>query len=493
VKENMIDRNRKLPGFSRREFFSRLGDGLHGSALAWLLGSDLFLPNPSLAASLEEGRGVYDLKPKPPHFQSKARSVIHLFMNGGPSQVDLFDPKPTLSKFAGSAPPRDIVSEIEFANEVGSLLPSPFKFAKHGKSGIELSELLPHLSECIDDMALIRSMYGEHFNHEPALYLMHSGRTLPGRPSLGSWVVYGLGSENQNLPAYVVLDDPKGLPINSIQNWQSGWLPPVYQGTRFRSEGPPLLNLKPREELPSPLVEAQRALLRQLDEAHRQRRPGQPELEARISNYELAARMQIAATDALDLSQESEQTKEMYGLNQEITASYGRRCLMARRLIERGVRFVQIYIEGQIWDAHSDLEKSLRYSCGKTDKPAAALLKDLKQRGLLDSTLVIWGGEFGRMPLSQVRDNTSSAGRDHGPSGFSLWMAGGGVKGGVVHGATDDLGHKAVENRVSVHDFHATMLHLLGMNYRNVVYQRHGLNERLTDQFPASVISEILV
>jgi len=203
--------------------------------------------------------------------------------------------------------------------------------------------------------------------------------------------------------------------------------------------------------------------------------------------------MQIAATDALDLSQESEQTKEMYGLNQEITASYGRRCLMARRLIERGVRFVQIYIEGQIWDAHSDLEKSLRYSCGKTDKPAAALLKDLKQRGLLDSTLVIWGGEFGRMPLSQVRDNTSSAGRDHGPSGFSLWMAGGGVKAGVVHGATDDLGHKAVENRVSVHDFHATMLHLLGMNYRNLVYQRHGLNERLTDQFPASVISEILV
>src|SRR5436309_10780134 len=435
----MIDRNRKLPGFSRREFFSRLGDGLHGSALAWLLGSDLFLPNPLLAASLEEGRGVYDLKPKPPDCQTNARSVIHLFMNGGPSQVDLFDPKPTLSKFAGSAPPRDIVSEIEFANEVGSLLPSPFKFAKHGKSGIELSELLPHLSECIDDIALIRSMYGEHFNHEPALYLMHGGRTLPGRPSLGSWVVYGLGSENQNLPAYIVLDDPKGLPINSVQNWQSGWLPPIYQGTRFRSEGLPLLNLKPREELPSPLVEAQRTLLRRLDELHRQKHSGQPDLDAPIANYELAARMQITATDALNLSQESEETREMYGLNQESTASYGERCLMARRLVERGVRFVQIYIESQIWDAHSNLQKDLRYCCEKADRPVAALLTDLKQRGLLDSTLVVWGGEFGRLPFARVGPDQGNAGRDHGPGGFTVWMAGGGIKAGMVYGATDEI------------------------------------------------------
>jgi len=493
MKRKSANNGGKLPALSRREFFSRLGDGLHGSALAWLLGGDLFSGSASLAAEFEANHGSYDLKPKRPHFQSKAKSVIHLFMNGGPSQVDLFDPKPALSKFAGAAAPRDIVNEIEFANEVGSLLPSPFKFARHGKSGIEVSELLPNLSQCIDDIAVVRSMYGEHFNHEPSLYLMHSGRTLPGRPSLGSWVTYGLGSENQNLPAYVVLDDPKGTPINGIQNWQSGWLPPVYQGTRLRSEGSPLLNLKRREELPSPLVEAQRALLRRLDEAHHSNRPHQPELEARIASYELAARMQLTATDALDLSQESEQTKEMYGLNQDITASYGKRCLMARRLVERGVRFVQIYIEGQIWDAHSDLEKRLRYSCGKTDKPAAALLKDLKQRGLLESTLVIWGGEFGRMPLSQVRDDAGTAGRDHGPSGFTLWMAGGGIRGGIAHGATDDIGHKAVENRVSVHDFHATMLHLLGMNYRDLVYKRHGLNERLTDQFPARVVSEILV
>ena len=356
---------------------------------------------------------------------------------------------------------------------------------------MELSELLPHLGECADDITLIRSMFGEHFNHEPSLYLMHTGRTLPGRPSLGAWVVYGLGTENQNLPAYVVLDDPKQLPVNGVQNWQAGWLPPVYQGTRFRSEGPPLLNLKPEQELPSPLVEAERALRRRMDEAHKQKRMGYAELDARISSFELAARMQLTATDALDLSQESAETKEMYGLNQEVTASYGKRCLMARRLVERGVRFVQIYIERQIWDTHSDLEPALRRNCAKTDQPAAALIKDLKRLGLLDSTLVIWGGEFGRMPISQVRQG-DSAGRDHGPSGFSVWMAGGGVKRGYIHGATDDMGYKAVENRVSVHDFHATILHLFGMNFRDLVFERHGLKERLTDQIPARIVSEIL-
>jgi hypothetical protein len=473
---------------SRRDFFSRVGDGLHGAALGSLLGADLLS-----AATVEGGPKVHDLKPRAPHFQPKAKAVIHLFMNGGPSQVDLFDPKPVLEKFAGTPPSRDIMSEIEFADQMGGMLPSPFKFAKHGNCGTELSEVLPQLGECADDIALIRSMYGEHFNHEPALFLMHSGRTLPGRPSLGAWAVYGLGTENQNLPAYVVLDDPKQLPVNGVQNWQSGWLPPIYQGTRFRSEGPPLLNLKRQEELPSPLVEAERALLRRLDESHRQQRLGYPDLDARISSFELAARMQVEATDALDLSQESEQTKEMYGLNQEVSASYGKRCLMARRLIERGVRFVQIYIDRQIWDTHSDLEASLRRNCAKTDKPAAALIKDLKQRGLLDGTLVIWGGEFGRMPISQIRQGQGSAGRDHGPSGFSIWMAGGGVKGGIVHGATDELGYKAAEKRVSVHDFHATMLHLLGMHSRDLVYERHGLKERLTDQFPARVVSEILV
>ncbi len=471
----------------RREFFSRIGDGLYATALATLLGNDLFPANPALA-----GNGTYDLKPRAPHYRPQAKSVIHLFMNGGPSQVDLFDPKPELARLAGSAPPRDILNKIEFADQVGGLLPSPYKFNRHGRCGMELSELLPHLGEVVDDITLVRSMYGEHFNHEPAIYLMHSGRTLPNRPSLGSWVVYGLGSETQNLPGYVVLDDPKGLPINREQNWQSAWLPPVYQGTRFRSEGPPVLNLESRRKLPSDLIEAERALLRRLDVAHRSTRPREPELDARIASYELAARMQLATSDALDLSQEDEATREMYGLNDELTRSYGKRCLMARRLVERGVRFVQIFIEGQIWDAHTNLEKSLAYSCGKTDRPAAALITDLKRRGLLEETLVIWGGEFGRMPLAQVADRGAD-GRDHGPDGFSIWMAGGGVKGGLTYGGTDDIGHKAVDQRVSVHDFHATLLHLLGMNYRDLVYRRHGLDERLTDQFPARVVEEILV
>ncbi len=469
---------------SRRGFFSRFGDGLQGAALASLLGADLY--------ANEASPRVYDLAPRPPHFPVKTKAVIHLFMNGGPSQVDLFDPKPALAKFAGSAPPRDLASQIEFTDQAGGILPSPFTFKRYGKSGIELSELLPGLGEVIDDVCLVRSMYGEHFNHEPSIYLMQTGRTIPGRPALGSWMVYGLGSENRNLPAYVVLDDPKGLPINGIQNWQSGWLPPVYQGTRFRSEGLPLLNLKSPEGTPVPVIEARRELLKKLDEAHRAKRAHQPDLNARISSYELAARMQVTATDALDLSKEDEATRKMYGLDDPATQSYGKRCLMARRLVERGVRFVQLYIEGQIWDNHSDLESGLRYACGKTDKPVAALIKDLKRTGLLDSTLVMWGGEFGRMPISQANEN-QVIGRDHGPAGFTMWMAGGGVKGGLAYGGTDELGHRAVEKRVSVHDMHATMLHLLGMNFRDLVYEREGLKERLTDQYPAQIVKDILV
>ena len=473
---------------SRRELFSRSGSLLYGAALAWILGKELFPAHPLLASTRES----YDLRPRTPHFDPKAKAVIHLFMNGGPSQVDLFDPKPLLDKYAGTVPNRDLTSDIMSPTQSGGLLPSPYRFSRHGQSGMELSELLPHLATCVDDIALVRSMYGAHFNHEPAIFLMQTGRTVSSRPSVGAWVAYGLGTENRNLPAYVVLDDPKGLPVNGISNWQSAWLPPVYQGTRFRSEGPPVLNLDPRPEWPTSLVKAQRELLQDLDQAHRKERPHEPYLEGRIASYELAARMQLAASDALDLSRETEPTREMYGLNREETASYGKRCLMARRLVERGVRFVQLYIENQIWDAHSNLDKMLRYSCGKTDQPVAALLKDLKQRGLLDSTLVVWGGEFGRLPLSQRTASAESSGRDHGPSGFSVWMAGGGAKGGSTYGATDEFGHKAVENRVSVHDFHATILHLLGMNFRDLAYERHGLHERLTDQFPARVVSEIL-
>jgi hypothetical protein len=477
------------PDLSRRDFFSRMGNGLYGAAMAYLLGEDLFPVNPVLAASNPK---IHDLKPRSPHFPAKAKAVIQLFMTGGPSQVDLFDPKPSLSKYAGQLP-RSFLDTVESVGAAGGLMPSPFKFSKRGKSGMEISELMPHLGECVDDIALVRSMWTTHFNHEPAVFFMHSGSALPGKPSVGSWVVYGLGSENQDLPAYVALDDPKRQVLLGIQNWQSGWLPPIYQGTRLRSEGSPLVNLKPHEEFPSPVLELSRSLLQRLDAAHREQRPANPDLDARIASYELAARMQVSATDALDLSQESESTREMYGLNDDVTASYGRRCLMARRLVERGVRIVQIYMNcsagNNPWDHHANIEKGLQRSCAETDKPVAALLKDLKRAGLLESTLVIWGGEFGRLPLSQGGENP---GRDHGANGFSVWLAGGGVKGGSVYGATDEFGYKAVENLVSVHDFHATVLHLLGLDHEKLVFNHHGLNERLSGVEPASVLKGIL-
>ncbi|MCX6596610.1 MAG: DUF1501 domain-containing protein [Acidobacteria bacterium] len=465
---------------TRRDFFSRISDGLMGTALAGLFSAD----------QLSAASGLYDLTPKKPHHAPKAKAVIQLFMNGGPSQVDLFDYKVALEKYAGKAPGRDLAAEVRAVRETGGLMPSPYKFSKHGQSGIEISELLPHLGKVADNIAVVRSMYTTHLAHEAALFLMHGGRILPTRPSLGAWIVYGLGSENQNLPAYVVLDDPKGPPINFIQNWQAGWLPAVYQGTRVRSEGSPILNLAAKQEYPSAIVDLIRSLLHRLDANHSQQHPGNVELQARIANYELAARMQMEATDALDLSKESEGTREDYGLNDERTASYGKRCLMARRLVERGVRLVQIYIEGQIWDNHNKIREGLEYACGKTDRPAAALVRDLKQRGLLDSTLVVWGGEFGRLPIAQ--DPGPNAGRDHGPSGFSIWMAGGGVKGGTTYGSTDEIGYRAAEDKVSVHDFHATVLHLLGMNHRNLVIQREGRFERITDEFPARVVDGIL-
>ena len=476
---------------SRRDFFSRISDGLHGAGLAYLLGADLSSPNPALAAPAASP--AFDLAAKPPHFEPRAKAVIQLFMNGGPSQVDLFDPKPGLAKYVGTTPSRDLTAVAVSPQANAGILPSPYEFSRHGESGLEFSELLPCIGECADDIAVIRSMFTETPNHEPALNMIHTGRLLGSRPTMGSWIAYGLGTENQNLPAYVVLDDPKGLPIGGINNWQAAWLPPVCQGTRFRSEGSPVLNLDPRPEWPEAVLEVERRLLRSLDRAHLEKRPHEPDLSARISSYELAARMQIAASDALDLAQEDESTKEMYGLESDLTRSFGTRCLMARRLVERGVRFVQIYIEDQIWDSHTNLDKGLRYSCGKTDLPSAALLKDLKRRGLLDDTLVIWGGEFGRLPLGQGDPNdTARLGRDHGPNGFTLLMAGGGVKGGSVHGATDELGNHAVEDRVSVHDFHATVLNLMGMNFRDLVYRRHGLDERLTDQFPARVVRELI-
>ena len=429
------------------------------------------------------------LAPRVPHFAARAKRVIFLFMHGGPSSIDTFDPKERLERDNGKPVP--FKRGLTFGEDsVRGLMKAQWPFQKYGQSGLPVSDLFPHVRTCVDDLCVVRSMVGDGVDHGAALLQLHTGVFSFKRPSMGSWVLYGLGTENQNLPAYVVLDDPKGPPINFIQNWQAGWLPAVYQGTRVRSEGSPILNLHAKQEYPGGVLDASRSLLHRMDKAHLERHPGNVELAARISNYELAARMQMEATDALDLTKESDATKEAYGLNEEKTASYGRRCLMARRLVERGVRLVQIYIEGQIWDNHNKIRQGLEYSCGKTDRPAAALVRDLKERGLLDSTLVVWGGEFGRLPIAQ--DPGPNAGRDHGPSGFSIWMAGGGVKGGMAYGSTDEIGYRAAENKVSVHDFHATVLHQLGLNHRDLTIEREGRNERITDEFPARVVSEIL-
>ena len=470
---------------TRRSFFKHMGTGIQGAALIHLFGQNLLA---------DENRAVLGLLPQPPHAPAKAKSVIHLFMNGGPSQMDLFDPKPALDMHHGEPYSNKIAGEIENIKDAGALMRSPFKFAQHGQCGMWVSDALPHLTRQVDDIALVRSLYTTNITHEPAVYLIQTGRMITGHPTFGSWVVYGLGSDCENLPAYVVLDDPLGLPVNGVENWQAGFLPPLYQGTRFRSSGSPVLNLRPELQDPPEIVQMQRALLNRLDHLHKRQRPSQSKLDARIASYELAARMQVSATDALDISRESPQTLEMYGIGRDPTDSYGRRCLFARRLVERGVRFVQLYINGQIWDNHTGLAKDMKAACDRTDLPIAGLLKDLKQRGLLDETLVIWGGEFGRLPIAQLPadKDEKKAGRDHNKNAFCSWLAGGGVKGGTTYGATDELGLAAVENRVSVPDWHATLLHLLGLQHDELYVDEHGLKEKLTGVNEARIVKEIL-
>lgn len=480
----------------RRDFFQRVAGGLCGAALAHLGLCDGFAETP------ESGRGTsspalpvrYDLNAKTPAHFGRARSVIHLFMNGGPSQMDLFDPKEALEKHHGEPHFDKIAGEVEFPMAAGALMRSMFKFAQHGQSGMWVSSAMPHLARQVDEIALLRGMYTTNLTHEPAIFKAHSGQEVTGHPSIGSWVTYGLGTENQNLPAYIVLDDPKGLPINKTQSWSSGYLPPLYQGTRFRSTGSPVLNLKPDYEEPSAITAHERAILRRIDRHHLEKNPRIPQLEARIESYELAARMQLAASDAVDLAGETASTLDMYGIGKEPTDSYGRRCLFARRLVERGVRFVQLFIDGQIWDNHTGLADGLKTACDRTDLPIAGLLADLKQRGLLDSTLVVWGGEFGRLPIAQLPDDKDEkkAGRDHNKNAMVSWMAGGGVKGGVTYGVTDELGFAAVADRVSVPDWHATLLHLLGLEHESLFFLRNGLKNRLTGVNEARVVSEIL-
>ena len=472
---------------NRRQFFDSVQNGLYGAALASLLSRDLYGAEPHHKAPLP-----MDTRPRQPHFAPRAKAVIQFCMQGGPSQVDLFDPKPALNKYHGQDAPEEFTKVAPAGRSMkGKVMRSHWKFARHGQSGAWVSELLPHTAKVIDEIAIIRSMYNVHENHEPACYKWQSGEIFPGHPTLGAWVTYGLGSESRNLPAYVVLADPQNrLPVNNVENWMSGYLPPLYQGTQIKSEGTPMLHIKPDYEEPVGITAAKRNLINALDRMHKAKRPNQPVLDSRIANYQMAARMQVQASEALDVSSETEATRSLYGVGEKETDNFGKRCLMARRLVERGVRFVQIYPRGQMWDNHSNIKTSLPAACRQSDKPCAALLRDLRQRGLLDDVLVLWGGEFGRLPMAQ--GDYGKAGRDHGPSGFTNWLAGGGVKGGVVYGETDDIGYGAVKDRVSIQDWHATILHQLGMDHEKLTFDRNGLEERLTHTYPTRVVKEIL-
>ncbi|MDX1934001.1 MAG: DUF1501 domain-containing protein [Capsulimonadales bacterium] len=468
---------------TRRHFFRECGVGLGRIALASLL-TDAFavrgqadnpLPNP--------------LAPKKPHYTPKAKAVIHLFMAGAPSQLDLFDFKPDLLKYEGKPLPTSLTQgqRLAFIRSDAGCLGPRFKFAKHGQSGAELSEMLPHLAGIVDDICIIKSVKTDQFNHAPAQIFMNTGFGQPGRPSMGSWVTYGLGAESSDLPAFVVMSTGAGI-SGGAANWSSGFLPSVYSGVRLRNAGDPILEVSRPAGIDARMQRDTVDLIGALNRST-QARENDPEVSARIASYEMAYRLQTSAPELMDLSKESPETLEMYGAKPN-EPSFARACLLARRMIERGVRFINIYHEG--WDAHSDVVGNLKGNCAATDKASAALVKDLKQRGLLDDTLVVWGGEFGRTPM--VESNTAlgrSLGRDHHPNAFTMWLAGGGIKPGMTYGKTDDLGYNVIENPVPVHDLHATLLHLLGIDHERLTFRYAGRDFRLTDVY-GNLVKDIL-
>ncbi len=459
---------------TRRDFLRRCGMGMGALSLAGLLG-DVGFTGAARAESYAS-----PLRPKSPQFPGRAKRVIHIFANGGPSHVDTFDPKPALEKYAGKLLPME---NLATERKTGAAFPSPFKFNKYGRSGIEVSELFPHVGECIDDVCVIRSMFADIPNHEPSLMLMNCGDARQIRPSLGSWVTYGLGSENQNLPGFIAMC-PGGYPIQESQNWQSGFLPGAYQGTYLNTEHTKIEELIENIKnnfISQPEQRRQLDLLQKLNEIHRRKRREDAQIEARIQSFELAYRMQMDASDAFDITREPAHIRALYG-----GGTQARQLLIARRLLERGVRFVQVWHgSGQPWDNHDDIQINHARLAKEADQAIGALLKDLKQRGMLEDTLVVWGGEFGRTPTVELPTPGSNAGkingRDHNPYGFTMWLAGGGARGGYVHGATDDYGFAAVENKVHVHDLHATILQLLGFDHEKLTFRHSGRDFRLTD------------
>jgi hypothetical protein len=473
---------------SRRHFLQAGAFNLGAVALPWLLQQDGLLAAP---VRPELQPTTFDLNPRKPPRPAPARAMISLFMIGGPSQMDLFDPKPMLTKYHLQKFPGEVRYDnaAEASNKVFG---SPWKFSPQGQCGMELSELLPHLGSIADDVCLVRSMHTGVNNHGQSMYALQTGRVTPGRPTIGSWLTYGLGAETQELPAYVALSHPAGMPLMHGENWTSGWLPSLFQGTHIRPTEPRILNLDPPEHLAGAPQARQLALLEKMNDEHAAAHPGHHDLQARLASYERAARMQTSAREALDISHEPEHIKKLYGIDQEVTRDYGTRCLIARRLVERGVRFVQVFNQGQSWDQHGALATALPALCAATDQPCAALVKDLKQRGLLDSTVVHWGGEMGRLPVLQNDGGPEKWGRDHNTHGFSQWMAGGGFRGGHVHGETDEWGHEAVIDRVGHSDYHATLLKLFGLDHEALTYKRNGLAASLTDGQAARVVTELL-
>ena len=459
---------------NRRHFLQTAGGGFGMLALRSLLAADNRNPMNVLS----------------PEFAPRAKSVIFLFMYGGPSQVDTFDPKPALDRWNGKVIPTFRKEDAFNAATKATAMRSPYTFARHGQSGLDICEKFPHLARHADELCVIRSLHADSNNHGPALFQMNSGFVQSGHPSMGSWVTYGLGSENENLPGYVVLTDRNGAPVNGAMNWSNGFMPATYQGVPFQTAGSPILYLKRPEGVTVAQQRRRLDLIRKWNERYSAANPAESALAARVAAYELAWRMQSHAPAAVDISRETKATRAKYGLNHKTTEFFGRNCLLARRLVERGVRFVQVYSGGNqgptAWDAHGNLKENHDRQCAQTDQPIAALLADLKQRGLLDTTLVVWGGEFGRLPTHQGSD-----GRDHNPFGFTMWIAGGGVRGGLAYGATDEFGYAAVENKVHVHDLHATILHLLGLNHEQLTYHHLGRNFRLTD-VEGRVVKEIL-
>jgi hypothetical protein len=480
---------------SRRQFLHRAGSGFGMLALAGLLDQKGLLAAAVEAVSGDRTR--QPLAPRPGHFPGRVRAVIWLFINGGPSHVDTWDYKPELERRDGQELPGFDHDTGFFTDQVGPLMKSPFRFRQHGQSGTWVSEIFPNLGRHVDDIAFIHSCYTETNNHSPALFQINSGLPRMGFPSVGAWVTYGLGTENQNLPGFVVMYDTlgRGLPKGYAQNWGAGFLPGIYQGTALNPRGPAIDNLNRRAGMSNGQQRRQLDLLRRLNQQHQQAHEEVVELAARIESFELAYRMQMAAPEALDLGNESAETGRLYGVADPRCGHFARQCLMARRLVERGVRFVQIYSGGEenerSWDGHTNIAANHRQFAGETDQPISGLLTDLKRRGLLDSTLVIWGGEFGRLPVVQRARNGSQTGRDHNPHAFTTWFAGGGVRGGVHYGATDPVGHKAVVDRVAVHDLHATILHLLGIDHRRLTYRYNGRDFRLTDVY-GNVVRDIL-